>query len=80
MCINSNEELTETIRQPNNQDFSEIHNELLFYLEDKVLNNTYSYDELVVYENYKLFNELDIDSDICRELLKEMQEIYTRGY
>lgn len=62
------------------EEFSEIHSELLFYLEEKVLDNSATYDELITYEDYKLFNKIDLESKICKKLLVEMQEIYMKGY
>lgn len=62
------------------EEFSEIHSELLFYLEEKVLDNSATYDELITYEDYKLFNKIDLESKICKKMLVEMQEIYMKGY
>lgn len=67
-------------REYNHNDFSELHSELLFYLEDKVLYGTATNEELITYESYKVFNQIDIDSDVCKNLIKEMQIIYESGY
>jgi len=67
-------------REYNHNDFSELHSELLFYLEDKVLHGTATNEELITYERYKVFNQIDIDSDVCKNLIKEMQIIYESGY
>lgn len=61
-------------------EFSEIHNELLFYLEDKVKYGTATEMELNVYEDYKLFDTFDVDSEVCKRLIREMQEIYGADY
>ena len=67
-------------REYNHNDFSELHSELLFYLEDKVLYDTATNEEIITYERYKVFNQIDIDSDVCKNLIKEMQIIYESGY
>lgn len=60
--------------------FSEIHSELLFYLEDKVVHNVATEEELVLYEEYKKYKYVDIDSEICQTLIEEMQSNYKNGY
>lgn len=73
-------ELELTDDQVDVKDFSEIHSELIFYLEDKIANNVYTSDELEVYEKYKIFDELDVDSDECRRSIEEMEKFYVEGY
>mgnify|MGYP001256721200 CR=1 FL=1 len=60
-------------------EFSELHTEILFYLEDKIIHNTATQDELIKYENYKYFGHIDVDSEVCQKLIEEMQNIYENG-
>lgn len=62
------------------REFSELHNELIFYLEDKILNGLATSEELKLYENYKYFDELDIDCEVCQNLIKEMETVYQSGF
>lgn len=67
-------------KEVDKKEFSEIHNELLFYLEDKVLNNLATDSEIIAYEEYRLYEEFDVESDVFKKLLNEMEEIYMNGY
>lgn len=62
------------------REFSEEHTELIFYLEDEVLNNTATNDEIIMYENYKWFNTFDIDSEEYRKTIEKMSGFYMKGY
>lgn len=59
--------------------FSELHTELICYLEYKVRYGLANNDELILYEDFKLFDCFDVGSDICEQLIQEMQTIYNNG-
>ncbi len=61
------------------REFNEEHNELLYYIESKVVNGTATIDEITMYESYKWYDTFDISSNEYQNVVEQMSISYEKG-